>query len=456
MRAMANLSVKGTRYHKAAELLQEGSLSSGLAIRLEHEPDNPHDKNAVAVRVERTGAMLGHISRELAAKYVALLNSGKVIEAEITNIVKDGAYTNIDVRVVYEQSDAQFVEKHSSRLQQSASALPTKPGIYPIRHIGSGRQYISSSNRYRRRYRSWSSRSYAPSQYSRLVSLFGGAVGDVKQAFLALDDDALDALLEDYSALHGDQAGKYARKTFPSWKSGATKLSGQTMERLVELVPPYLSSEQRFSLLRQVLQKNKPPKPYKSIRINVKEPVGGCAELDSALASMQHHDVLAHVPEKVMQAASWLYDDDITAARAMLAEAERKENAIILASATREIALLKRTIQSGQVKSASFSVQMPAGNLSVVAYEPSKCFVATVCFGADSNEVLVLRAWRDNSLIHNKNGRELVIWYYNNGETLSRIIGCSPAIKGFVRFCLKLLVYWLDTVINPKQGLNHE
>jgi hypothetical protein len=61
---------------------------------------------------------------------------------------------------------------------------------------------------------------------------------------------------------------------------------------------------------------------------------------------MQHYDVLVHVPEKVMQAASWLYDYDITAARAMLAEAEREENDIILASATREVALLKITIQS--------------------------------------------------------------------------------------------------------------
>jgi hypothetical protein len=117
------------------------------------------------------------------------------------------------------------------------------------------------------------------------------------------------------------------------------------------------------------LKKNKPSKPYKSIRINVKEPVRGCAELDSALASMQHYDALAHVPEKVTQAASWLYADDITAARAMLAEAERKENDIILAGATREVALLKKTIQSGQVKSASYSVQMPAGNLSVEVYK---------------------------------------------------------------------------------------
>jgi hypothetical protein len=116
MRAIANLSVKGIRYYKAAELLQKGSLSAGLAIRLEHEPDNPHDENAVAVRVKRTGAMLGHISRELATKYVALLNSGKFIEAEITDITKENRYINIYIRIVYEQSDNQLAEKHSSGL----------------------------------------------------------------------------------------------------------------------------------------------------------------------------------------------------------------------------------------------------------------------------------------------------------------------------------------------------
>jgi len=90
--------------------------------------------------------MLGHISREVAAKYVELLNSGKVIEASVTKIAKEGPYINIYVRVVYEQSDDQLTEKHSSRLWQSTSVLPTQPGIYAIRNIDSGRQYIGSSN----------------------------------------------------------------------------------------------------------------------------------------------------------------------------------------------------------------------------------------------------------------------------------------------------------------------
>lgn len=154
MRVTVNLAVKGTRYHKAAELLQNGSLSSGLEIRLKHQPDNPHDKNAVAVLVNRTGAMLGHLSRELAPKYATLVNSGKIIEAYVADIRKNGAYINIDLRVVYEQSDDQLAEKHSSRLWMSYAVLPETPGVYLIQNIESGRQYIGSSNNIKERVRS--------------------------------------------------------------------------------------------------------------------------------------------------------------------------------------------------------------------------------------------------------------------------------------------------------------
>ena len=53
MRVSVNLSVKGTKYYKAVELFRRGSLSPGVAIRLEHQSDNPYDKNAVAVKMKR-------------------------------------------------------------------------------------------------------------------------------------------------------------------------------------------------------------------------------------------------------------------------------------------------------------------------------------------------------------------------------------------------------------------
>lgn len=225
-----------------------------------------------------------------------------------------------------------------------------------------------------RGYRSWRSRqwrTYQPSKYTLLTRLFGDAVDEIRKAFLELDADARDELFLDYGAMHGDSAERYARKTFPSWRSGATKLSGQTMERLVELVPPYLSSSIRLQILKLVLLKNKPRGTFATVKINVKEPDEGFSLLDEEISRMNIKDELAYLPGNVMEAATWLYDNDVTAARAMLAEATKIENDMLKRNAMKEIDLLKRTIKTGQIKTANYNVEMPAGSLSVVATSPS-------------------------------------------------------------------------------------
>ena len=85
---------------------------------------------------------------------------------------------------------------------------------------------------------------------------------------------------------------------------------------------------------------------------------------------MHQTDTLAHLPPDVMQTATWLYADDMTAARAVLAQMQSRENELIRASASRELDLLRRTVVSGQVKNASYSVRMPAGILEVSVETP--------------------------------------------------------------------------------------
>lgn len=230
----------------------------------------------------------------------------------------------------------------------------------------------------RRSYRSWRSRGYGrsrgPSKYGALVSKFGDVVGEIRKAFFSLDEDALDELFKDYGAIHGDSAENYARKTFPAWKSGKTSLSGQTLERLIELVPPYLSADKRMGLVRLLVEKHesKNKRPYKSIRVNIEEPEGAFLEIEKALQEIETQDVLAHIPDYVFSAANWLYDDDITAARAVIAQAKRAQNEIMKSAARKDIDLLRRTIKSGQVKTANYLVELPAGTLSVQAYSPSR------------------------------------------------------------------------------------
>ena len=225
-----------------------------------------------------------------------------------------------------------------------------------------------------RRYKSWRSRqwrTFQPSKYTVLVRLFGDGVEGIKNAFLNLDEEAKEELLLDYGAIHGESAERYARKTFLSWKNGKTNLSGQTMERLVELVPPYLPSDIRIDILKKVLIKHKKKGIYATVRVNVKEPLIGFLEIDKVITQMKIEDQLAYLPKQVMEAATWLYDNDVTAARSMLAEATRVENDMLKKNALKEIDLLKRTINSGQVKTANYNLELPSGTLSVIATSPS-------------------------------------------------------------------------------------
>lgn len=151
MRVSTNIVVKGTYYYKANEALKKGLLVSGVGIRLIHQPSNPHDRNAVEVRLKRTGTMLGHVSMELAPKYASLLNSGRIVEASVASVSEERGRIYLEIRVVYEQPEEEIVQRHNTKFWQCASSLPSEPGVYAIRNLETGRLYVGSSNNVRDR-----------------------------------------------------------------------------------------------------------------------------------------------------------------------------------------------------------------------------------------------------------------------------------------------------------------
>ncbi len=153
------------------------------------------------------------------------------------------------------------------------------------------------------------------------------------------------------------------------------------MERLIQLVPPYLDAQKRYSFLELIVnahKKNASLIRAKVIQINTESPNEGVAEIRNALAATEVKDPLAHVPEHVMKAANWLYDDDITVARAMLSQAESKYNDTIKVSAVRDMQLIFDAISAGQIKTATYRVNMPSGALEIHIYTPKKSLWKTL------------------------------------------------------------------------------
>jgi len=169
VRAVATLVVKGTRYYKAHGLLSTGALVAGLPVRLEHQPDNPHDRNAVAIRVRSSGEMLGHVARELAPKYAVLANSKRIAEAVVSSVSMDGEYLRVRIRVDYEQSVAESGSGQKSRLWRSIVDLPAEPGVYAIRNVKNGRAYIGSSGSIKERLRTHFAELISGSHHNRVL-----------------------------------------------------------------------------------------------------------------------------------------------------------------------------------------------------------------------------------------------------------------------------------------------
>lgn len=80
--------------------------SEGLAVVLKRNPKNKHDANAIEVHVPAIGQMIGHVPRDVAAKWAPKLDAGETPRAWVEQVrVKTGHENRpgIDVRTEWER-----------------------------------------------------------------------------------------------------------------------------------------------------------------------------------------------------------------------------------------------------------------------------------------------------------------------------------------------------------------
>lgn len=142
MKQASTLTVKGTKYYEASDLHEKGELKIEDSVLLEHQPDNQHDKNAVAVFLENSKAMLGYISRDSAPKYANIVRKNEVKSSFVTNIEKRYGYIYIRIKVISEIKKDEYKE---SNIYKSLESVQDNPGVYSIKNIKTNRSYIGSS-----------------------------------------------------------------------------------------------------------------------------------------------------------------------------------------------------------------------------------------------------------------------------------------------------------------------
>jgi len=104
-----------------------GGLAAGTPLRLERQPDNPHDKNACAV-FDPHGAQVGFLNRRLASALAPALDAGVEYDVEVTDVTGGVEGRTFGVNVLLSRRDAVAgaLEESAIRLEARAelAALP--------------------------------------------------------------------------------------------------------------------------------------------------------------------------------------------------------------------------------------------------------------------------------------------------------------------------------------------
>ncbi len=197
----------------------------------------------------------------------------------------------------------------------------------------------------------------------RGAASLGGIDRDVERLFLSLDQEELDELFDYYEEEHGRSAANYARSTYPKWKRGAVQLSGQTAERLLNLLPPSLPFETRFELVKKLRKAN-----FRKLNRHVNtSPECWRDALGPVIAEVVNHGSTANIKEGVKQRIAWLADGDVASAEKLMLAAEQDEAIARLAYLNAEFVRLESLIaHMGQYQtSISHAIELPQGSIHV-------------------------------------------------------------------------------------------
>lgn len=277
-------------------------------------------------------------------------------------------------------------------------------------------------------------------QYFELSNRLGPIVDDLKKAFFDLPDTSFDSLLLSYREIYGNKAADYVTRAKPAWVSGKTKMSGQTMERLINLIPKYLTYNQRYQMVEDLCEHHK-IRHYETVKINIDDPSKGFQELSSALERFCGNHRFIELPDHVEKTLTWLSDDDIIVARALLAEYQQKQAKIVYEVSTRNKLFIQRLIFNKEITDFHEVIEFPNGDLTVYSFKDSFCIIATLVYGSyDHTSVQKLRKFRDNHLTKTLIGRNLTIFYYKRGPIIAELVKNIPPLKYLIRCMLSVFI----------------
>jgi len=262
-------------------------------------------------------------------------------------------------------------------------------------------------NRYRR-HTNWGA--YHTNKRNQLTYLFAGIDKDIESIFLNLDRNSRESIFYQYGKEYGGSAERYARNTYAKWKSGETRLSGQTAERLLNLLPPFLSQAKRYELVKKL-------RDYYMNKRHANENVTTSHEhwkqdLIPILNKVVERSSNFKLPEELKTRATWLSGGDAEGANKILTSVEQEEAKLRTAYLEIEFRRIEQYVNIVEnTQSVSHTITLPQGNIHVTIQQEKQSFLNKVFGGRNMNKdsrELVPREELERALVKQQSKGELL------------------------------------------------
>lgn len=254
---------------------------------------------------------------------------------------------------------------HKERAPGGARSNPRAPALYLIQPRPMARypqRYTEARNEYAEKH---------IREALELQAKYQLLYDSVRETFFGLPDSARDALLEEYGKKYGGQARAYAVKTIPDWKTGRRRLSGQTMTRLLELVPRHVSAEKKYEFVKQTRARTLELLKPSFVQIDLQGADTFGEVLGHCLRAIAGQDQITF-PEEFYEIRSWITAKDAKMMEQLIVDIEKEahqERIIKTLLTIPYILALKRALPAGM--KLTVTVRVPTLTY-VVSYVKTK------------------------------------------------------------------------------------
>lgn len=150
----------------------------------------------------------------------------------------------------------------------------------------------------------------------------------LENKLFSFSDEAIKEFLDIYGSKYGEGAKRYAEKTFYKWQHRFINLSGATRDRLLQVVPRLLSTEERFGLFEKIIEYNEAKQKQSncSWRYSVNEWKTNRKRIELILrnTTISYLDSLDYDQKYDLTQIEWVADKDVDTFKKVL-EAQKKQ-----------------------------------------------------------------------------------------------------------------------------------